>query len=610
MQNLVARVLGLRRLAAAQLFADLLDRGGHVRRVHVGGQRAHDVFLRAEGLDLKTERSKQLAVALDELAVRAVGADRDGGEQGLRHDAAVLRLEPVEDHALVRGVLVDQQQLVIHLDDDIGLHRLPHYLVVGQARLFNILNSFFHNPCARGGLKACHGNGFRLGRRRTGGRKVEPRLPGRVGGAQSGGLPGAGGGLRVRGGRPGALGIFRRALCAALVRRGGIAVRAELLGAHGLVEILLRPDVGGQLGGGGLGALLARQGAEHGVVHRVEHLALLAEFDLGLGGVDVDVHAAVGEREIQHAAGVAAGQQRVAIGLLQRGLQQLRADRAPVAEEILRAAVAASGRGGGDIARHAHAVVVAGAFEHVGRDRAPEQGIDARILAPVAGGEKLLLAVADKAEGDLGVRQRAAQRRRLTGGGLGPVGFHEFLARGGVVEKLAYLHRRALGAAEGLHLRDLAGLEQDERALGRAALTRDKTDLRHGGDGGKRLAAEAHRRDSLKPALVVQLARRVAQKGDARVLRRHAAAVVRHTDHGRAAAADLDGDVLRPGVQRVFAQLLDHGSRALDDLARGDHVRHVGGEDIDNTHSGFSPVCSMSPVYRISVEFSTPFMLL
>ena len=39
----------------------------------------------------------------------------------------------------------EQQQLLALLDDDVGLHRLPHDLVVGDARLFHILNRVFHN---------------------------------------------------------------------------------------------------------------------------------------------------------------------------------------------------------------------------------------------------------------------------------------------------------------------------------------------------------------------------------------------------------------------------------------------------------------------------------
>ena len=76
----------------------------------------------------------------------------------------------------------------------------------------------------------------------------------------------------------------------------------------------------------------------------------------------------------------------------------------------------------------------------------------------------------------------------------------------------------------------------------------------------------------------------VAQKRDARVLRRHAAAIVRDADKRRAAALYFDGDGLCPGIKGVFHQLFDDGGGALDDLARGDHVGNVWGEYIYNGH--------------------------
>ena len=80
----------------------------------------------------------------------------------------------------------------------------------------------------------------------------------------------------------------------------------------------------------------------------------------------------------------------------------------------------------------------------------------------------------------------------------------------------------------------------------------------------------------------------MAQKGDAGVLGGHAAAVVSHADIGGPAAAQLHGDVLGPGVKGVLHQLFDDGGGALHHLAGGDHVRHVGGEDIDNCHKNTS----------------------
>ena len=82
----------------------------------------------------------------------------------------------------------------------------------------------------------------------------------------------------------------------------------------------------------------------------------------------------------------------------------------------------------------------------------------------------------------------------------------------------------------------------------------------------------------------MELRRGVAQERDARVLGRHAAAVVRDADERRAAAFYFDGDRLCTGVKGVFHQLLDDGGGTLDDLARSDHIGNVWGEYIYNGH--------------------------
>ena len=88
---------------------------------------------------------QQLAVCLNELLVLLRQAEGHALKQGLRHDSAVLAFQPVKNHALVGGVLVDQQQLPVHLHDDVELQRLPHDLVVGDGGFFHILNRVFHN---------------------------------------------------------------------------------------------------------------------------------------------------------------------------------------------------------------------------------------------------------------------------------------------------------------------------------------------------------------------------------------------------------------------------------------------------------------------------------
>ena len=233
---------------------------------------------------------------------------------------------------------------------------------------------------------------------------------------------------------------------------------------------------------------------------------------------------------------------------------------------------------------HAHAVDLALAGQERLCQLAPEQAVHAAVELVVAGGEKQLLPVADAAHGHVRTAERAPQCGGGAGGALRAVGLEEFAPGGRVVKQVAHDHRRALRAAGLVHVLDLARVERHVRAARRAAPPRRERDVRHGADGGQRLAAKAHRADGLEPLRIVQLARRVAQKRDARVLGRHAAAVVGHAQIGRAAAAQLHRHGAGPGVERVFHQLLDHGGGPLDDLARGDQIRKMRRENLNIGH--------------------------
>ena len=112
--------------------------------------------------------------------------------------------------------------------------------------------------------------------------------------------------------------------------------------------------------------------------------------------------------------------------------------------------------------------------------------------------------------------------------------------------------------------------------------------MRHGGDRRQSLSAKAHRLDGLEAVLVMELGGCVPQKGDPRVLRRHAAAVVGDADHGRAAVADLHRHVLRSGVKGILHQLLDDRRGALDHLAGRDQVGDMRRQEVNLRH-GFSP---------------------
>ena len=300
--------------------------------------------------------------------------------------------------------------------------------------------------------------------------------------------------------------------------------------------------------------------------------------------MDVHVHKTVGQRDIEHAPGKLADHGGIFVCLLQRGLQSARADGAAVAEEILRAAVAAAAAGRGNEAPNGDAVAFGIHREQPRRGVAPEQGVYGAFRRAVAGGEKLLLPVAQAAEAHVRAAERRAQRALHARGALAPVRAEELLPRGGIVEKIAHGDRRALRAAGLLHGDDLPGLRLHAHAHGRAAAARCERDARNGADRRESFAAKAERADGLQPALVRELARRVAQKAHARVLRRHADAVVRDADIVPPSGAELEHDGARSRVHRVFQKLLDRRGGALNDLARGNEIGDVRRKDVDDRH--------------------------
>ena len=119
MQDLVPGALGVRGLAAAQLFKDFLHRRARVRGVHIRGHGAENKIILAVGFDLEAELGKQLPVLLQKLPLLPVKAEGHALEQGLGHDAAVLPFEAVKDHTLVGRVLVDEHELVPGLHQDV-----------------------------------------------------------------------------------------------------------------------------------------------------------------------------------------------------------------------------------------------------------------------------------------------------------------------------------------------------------------------------------------------------------------------------------------------------------------------------------------------------------
>ena len=65
------------------------------------------------------------------------------------------------------------------------------------------------------------------------------------------------------------------------------------------------------------------------------------------------------------------------------------------------------------------------------------------------------------------------------------------------------------------------------------------------------------------------------------ILPRHAAAVIPHLDETAPAVAEDGFHLSRPGIERIFHQLLDHGRRPLHHLTGGDAVDEGFGQTTD-----------------------------
>ena len=296
------------------------------------------------------------------------------------------------------------------------------------------------------------------------------------------------------------------------------------------------------------------------------------ELDLDLRRVDVHIHQMLRQPQLQHAVGIAPDHQPVAVGLLERGGHRLRAHQPPVDEKDLLHPVAARGRRARDIAREREALPFALHGDHLAGALPPQNGVKRALELPVAGGLELLGALAQHAEGDLGMRQRQLLHGGQNGRALDGVALHEFQACGGVIEQIADDDRRAHGTPGLAALGHDAAVKMQRRAEIVFASAREQIDARNGGDRRQRLAAEAQRADRLEILRRAQLACGVAQEGRLGVLGAHAAAVVRDAQEGHAAVLQLDRDVLRPGIDRVLDQLLGGAGRTFDHLAGSDHV--------------------------------------
>ena len=105
-----------------------------------------------------------------------------------------------------------------------------------------------------------------------------------------------------------------------------------------------------------------------------------------------------------------------------------------------------------------------------------------------------------------------------------------------------------------------------------------------GGDGGQGFAAKTQGSDGQQVVGVANLRGGVTLEGEHGVVAHHAASVVDHLDQLAAARLDVDANATGPGIERVLQQLFRDRCGALDDLAGGDLVGYIFGENVDAAH--------------------------
>ena len=99
--------------------------------------------------------------------------------------------------------------------------------------------------------------------------------------------------------------------------------------------------------------------------------------------------------------------------------------------------------------------------------------------------------------------------------------------------------------------------------------TRKELYLSHGGDGGEGLTTETHRMEGEEIVGLADLRRGMTLEGQTGIGLGHTATVVDNLYRGAPGIDDDDMDGLRPCIDSILDQLLDHGGGALDHLTCG-----------------------------------------
>ena len=177
-----------------------------------------------------------------------------------------------------------------------------------------------------------------------------------------------------------------------------------------------------------------------------------------------------------------------------------------------------------------------------------------------------------------------------------------------------HLHRCSRRAAGLAHRDNFASLDHRLCAGRSRRLPGAQDEFRNTGNARQRLAAEAHAPHGGQVRRRSDLARGVTLEREKSILAIHAGSVITDPEKDRSGTPDLDLERLRPGIETVLHQFLDHRGRTFHHLAGRHLTGHHVGQDAYATHD--SPLSfdlaaargleTLHPAYMARPNDSTP----
>ena len=317
------------------------------------------------------------------------------------------------------------------------------------------------------------------------------------------------------------------------------------------------------------------QGLLHGGKHRLEENLVFFELDFRLGGVDIHVHGGGVHVQIDEIGRRATLRHLVFIGLHHGLVQQGAAEVSAVDKEklvsqgfagALRLADIPLQRGNGGLGRYVHKLADKGG---------PQKVLDAEFMALGGLHHMDVLAVVGKGEGHVLPGEGHPLKLFHNVAELYVVAFEELAAGGNVVKEVPHRNVGSRGAGDFPGALVLGGRHGHFHAQLLGGHAGAEAYLRHGGDGGQGLSAEAEGKDAMQVFGRCQLGGGMPLEAQHGVVRAHAAAVVNYLNQGAAGIGHHHFHVRGAGVHRILHEFLHHGSRPLDHFSRGNHVRDI-----------------------------------